>query len=64
MDPNTAFFIVSSPRGRMHKATRQVSPYFDSLHHAVRALSFLRERLPRNESLHIEQGDGAPESDA
>lgn len=64
MDPNTAFFIVSSPRGRMHHATRQVSPYFESLQHAVRALQFLRERMPRNESLHIEQGDGVVDSDA
>lgn len=64
MDPNTAFFVVSSPRGRTLQATRQVSPSFDSLHKAVRALNFLRERLPRNESLHIEQGRGTPDSDA
>lgn len=64
MNPNTAFFIVSSPRGRMRQATRQVSPYFESLQHAARALNFLRERVPRNESLHIEQGEAVPDSDA
>lgn len=64
MDPNTAFYIVSSPRRGMHQMTRQVSPYFETLHHAVRALSFLRDRLPRNEHLHIEHGDRPRDYDA
>ena len=64
MDNNTAFYIVSSPPGRLLRATRQVSPFFDSLNHAVRALHFMRDRLPRDEHLHIEHGDRPNDYDA
>lgn len=64
MDPQTAYFIVSSCRGRSVSSTRKVSPYFESLQQAVRALSFLRERRAGNERLHIEQGDRQLDTDA
>jgi hypothetical protein len=56
MDPQTAFFIVSNRRRRGGQMSRQVSPYFDSLQHAVRALSFLRRSFGTGAELHIEQG--------
>ncbi|MEM6638620.1 MAG: hypothetical protein AAF610_01820 [Pseudomonadota bacterium] len=55
MDTNTAYCIVSSVRGRHHRTTRKVTPYFSTLYQAVRALKFLRERLTGDEHLHIEQ---------
>ncbi|MFK8017630.1 MAG: hypothetical protein AB8G17_19555 [Gammaproteobacteria bacterium] len=64
MDTQTAFYIVSSPRGRTPRVTRQVSPFFESLNHAVRALRFMRDRLPRDEHLHIEHGDRPTDYDA
>lgn len=64
MDPQTAYYIVSSCRSRSLSSSRQVSPYFDTLHHAVRALKFMRERLPKSENLHIEQGATPARHDA
>ena len=64
MDSNTAFYIVSSSRAFAPRATRQVSPFFDSLNHAVRALRFMRDRLPRDEHLHIEHGERPDDYDA
>ena len=54
MDPNTAFYIVSSGR-RIERRPQQVGPTYSSLEHAARALSFLRKTLPRMMRLHIEQ---------
>lgn len=59
MDPNTAFYIVSSGR-RTERRAQQVGPTYSSLEQAARALSFLRRKLPRMVRLHIEQ-DVRPE---
>jgi len=64
MDTHTAFCIVSSASGRHHHSTRKVSPYFSSLNHAVRALKFMRDRLPQSERLHIEQSERENNFDA
>jgi hypothetical protein len=64
MDTQTTFCIVSSAHGRHHRATRKVSPYFSSLNHAVRALKFMRDRLPKHERLHIEQSERGHDFDA
>ncbi len=55
MDPNTAFYIVSSVRRRPPQATRRVGPSYNTLEQASRALTFLRSKLPAMMRLHIEQ---------
>lgn len=55
MDPNTAFYIVTSARRRPVHEARRVGPSYGTLEHAARALSFLRKKLPGVMRLHIEQ---------